>query len=183
MIRRLAWPIGALLLITILCGLVYVSGQQILRIGANDPQIQLSEDMASSIAAGKPIPDTVFTSPIDISKSLTLFFIVYDNTGRTLQSSGVLNGTIPSIPLGVLTYSKEHSQNRLTWQPRTGVREAIVVTHVNGGKGGYVLAGRSLREVERREDQLLFFTACAWAASFAIIGIGYLISSKSRSKR
>lgn len=183
MIHRLAIWIGALLLTTILCGLVYASCQHILRIEANDPQIQLSEDTASSIAAGITSPDITFITPIDISKSLAPFLIVYDDTGRVLQSSGILDGVTPSVPPGVLAYSKEHGQNRLTWQPRPGIRVAIVVTHINGGKGGYVLAGRSLWEVERREDQLLFFTTCAWAASLSVISIRYLLSSKSRSKR
>ena len=34
------------------CGLVYLAVQQDLRIGANDPQIQMAEDIASAITGG-----------------------------------------------------------------------------------------------------------------------------------
>ena len=49
----LKWlPIG--FVVTLLCGLIYVSGQFILRSGANDPQIQIAEDAAHVLGAGAP---------------------------------------------------------------------------------------------------------------------------------
>ena len=46
--------------------------------------------------------------------------------------------------------------NVVTWQPREGVRVATVTARWGGGT---VMAGRSLREVERREDQALLLVA------------------------
>jgi hypothetical protein len=37
--------------VTMLSGLVYIAVQQNMRIGANDPQIQLAEDAARALAA------------------------------------------------------------------------------------------------------------------------------------
>ena len=55
-----------------------------------------------------------------------------------------------------------HGQDRITWQPRTGVRQAIVAVYFHGRKTGYVVAGRSLREVEKRVDDLGLIVAAAW---------------------
>ena len=38
-------------------------------------------------------------------------------------------------------------EDRLTWQPEPGVRSATVVVHYQGAQAGFVMAGRSLREV------------------------------------
>ncbi len=168
---------------TLLCGLVYVSSQQILRQSANDPQIQMSEDTANVLATGKPLPASQFSPVIDIAASLSPYIIIYDDQGTPIGSTGLLHGKTPVVPMGILDYTKEHGQNRLTWQPEPGVRSAVVVTLIRGGRGGYVLAGRSLREVERREDQLLFFTACAWIAAMIITGLGFIITIHKRTKR
>ena len=38
-------------------------------------------------------------------------------------------------------------------------------------RGGTVLAGRSLREVERREDETLLIAAAAWLAMMLALGV------------
>ncbi|MCA1553286.1 MAG: hypothetical protein LC737_02800 [Chloroflexi bacterium] len=48
------------------------------------------------------------------------------------------------------------------WQPRNGVRSAIAVMHSNGG---YVIAGRSLREVEQQESRIELLDFLAWLLS------------------
>lgn len=164
-------------------GLTYVTGQQILRQGANDPQIQISEDTASLLASGKTLPATAFTPVIDIAKSLSPYFIIYDDSGNPMGSTGLLDGKIPTVPPGVIAYTKEHGQDRITWQPRPGVRSAIVITHVNTGLGGFVLSGRSLREVEKREDQILFFAVSAWIASSIALSLGFIASSQKHPRR
>ncbi len=45
-------------------------------------------------------------------------------------------------------------EDRITWQPEPGIRSAVVVVHYTGATPGYVMAGRSLREVEWRIDRL-----------------------------
>ncbi len=183
MAKSAVW-LTLVLLVTFGCGLVYISGQQILRQNANDPQLQLAEDIAATLAKGKPVSlPTTFTPAVDIATSLAPYAIIYDDHGAPLASTGLLHGKTPSLPPGVLAYTKEQKQDRITWQPETGVRSAIVVTRVYGGQGGYVLVGRSLREIELREQRLFFFAACAWAASILTIGLGYALSKEKRTKR
>ncbi len=147
------WLILAVL-ITALCGLVYLTAQQIYRQSANDPQIQMAEDLASDLSSGKKIEEVLPKKEVDISKSLSPFIIIFDSQKRPIASTAVLDGKIPLIPSGVFDYVAEHGEDRFTWQPKSGVRSATVVRKFAGSQSGYVLAGRSLREVEKREERL-----------------------------
>ncbi len=149
---------------TILAGLVYAALQQTLRMGANDPQIQMAEDTAAAVGAGTDARGLVPSPTVDVAHSLAPFLIVFDRDGRVVASSAALDGATPPLPAGVLDATRQRGENRLTWQPRPGVRIASVVTAVNGGADGYVLAGRSLREVESRIDQLGLLVTLAWLA-------------------
>ncbi len=157
--------------ITILAGLIYLSVQQAYRMGANDPQIQIAEDGASALAAAEDprqaLQSIVPSGEVDIAQSLAPYVIVFDANGKALASNAVLRGEIPSLPEGVFDYTRQHGEDRISYQPEPGVRSAAVIVSVNGGRDGYVLAGRSLREVEKRVDQLIPITALFWAAAMA----------------
>jgi hypothetical protein len=162
-----------------LCGLVYLTVQQSLRMGANDPQIQLAEDAASNLNAGASVESVVSSTQVEIADSLAPFLIVFDNTGKVLASSATLHGTVPVYPPGVLDYTRQKGQDRVTWQPEAGVRMATVVV---GYKNGFVMAGRSLREVENRETTTEQLSGAAmlaiWIATFVVIALGELIGRK-----
>jgi hypothetical protein len=148
------WLLVAIIL-TGLCGLSYAAMQQVLRQSANDPQIQLAEDAASKLAGGQPLQIVVPNEKVDIASSLAPYLIVFDANGNPIAASGQLDGQAPSIPNGIFNYVKQNGEDRLTWQPRPGVRSAIVVTQFKGTTtSGFVLAGRSLREVEIRESNI-----------------------------
>lgn len=142
----------------ILCitGLVYFTLQQTIRQSANEPGIQMSEDIANRLAKN---PDLTFLTSMDhveMSQSLSPFVMVFTPGGEVVASTALLDGGVPILPPGVLASTKSLGQNRITWQPRSGVRSAIVVTYY---PTGFVLVGRSLREVEKREDMLLVTVA------------------------
>jgi zona occludens toxin (predicted ATPase) len=65
------------LAITLLSGVIYIVGQQILRQSANDPQIQLAEDDARELASGKQVNANV-TNLVNINESLSTFVLVFD---------------------------------------------------------------------------------------------------------
>jgi len=156
---------------TILCALIYLSIQQDMRLSANDPQIQLAEDAASYL--GKGFSATSIISPyiIDISKSLGTFFMVFNEQGKLIGSSATLDKSNPQIPAGVFAYTKKHGEDRFTWQPKDGVRIATVMNHFSGKESGFVLVGRSLREVERREDMLERDAFVFWLVTILASGI------------
>jgi len=150
--------------VTVLAGLVYVAVQQSLRQGANDPQIEMAEDAAAQLQAGAQAQAVVGNNKVDMSQSLAPFLTIYDASGKVVASSAQLNGATPPIPPGVFDSVRSSGEDRLTWQPQEGVREAAVVTQFGGSSPGFVLAGRSLREVEDRESRLTQMVGAAWIA-------------------
>jgi hypothetical protein len=167
--------------ITAFCALAYASVQQAYRQGANDPQIQMAEDAADALADGTGVDVIVPASKVLVAKSLAPFLIVYDASGKVVSSSVMLDGQTPELPSGVLDSTKQLGENRVTWQPREGVRiAAVIVSYQNG----FVLAGRNLREVEIREMQVTQLAGLTWIlaiiATLVVIAFGeyFLIEKK-----
>lgn len=154
---------------TVLCGLVYVAVQQSLRMGANDPQIQIAEDAAAALQMGSFMNAVVPTSTVVFSESLSPYVVVYDHAGNPIVGNGILDDNLPKLPAGIFTYTQNVGEDRFTWQPRPGVRQAVVVVRVNNSSAGFVMAGRSLREVEVREDQVEWEAGLAWI--FILVGL------------
>jgi hypothetical protein len=102
-----------------------------------------------------------------MANSLSPFLIVFDNAGRPVAAGARLQGATPTPPAGVFT-SARSGEVRQTWQPATGVRAAMVVVHY---PGGFVLAARSLREVERREDNALALAIVGMIAALALAAL------------
>ena len=165
--------------VTALCLLVYAAVQQDIRQGANDPQIQIAEDLAENLSAGQPVSQAVPPYNIDIAKSLTPYAIVFDESGKPVASSVQLDGKTPEVPDGVFNYVKNHGEDRFTWQPKPGVRSAVVVTKF---KDGFVLVGRSMREIEKREERTFKMVGLAWlvtlASTFVVTAFLFLIIPK-----
>ena len=160
-------PLAAV--ITLLSGLIYLAVQQSLRWGANDPQIQMAEDAAVALTAGGT-PESVLTSAqVEISSSLSPFMVVYNAAGEPVVSSALLHGATPALPSGIFDYTRQKGEDRVTWQPEAGVRIAAVVVAYGGSQPGFVLTGRSLREVEIRESQVEQITGIAWVVSLAVL--------------
>ncbi len=172
--RALAFFLPSIALAVLTCGLVYAAVQQDLRSGANDPQLQMAEDAARALDGGATPGRLVASSKIDPASSLAPFLVIYDRSGGVLATDGSLDGHDPVPPLGVLEHARVDPPNVVTWQPRTGVRIASVSVPWGGGT---VLAGRSLREVERREDQLLLLVAAAGGVMLVGLALAALVAA------
>lgn len=181
MMRKLVKMLGTWLPIAIVtvgvCFLVYAAVQQALRQSANDPQIQMAEDAAYALAQGAAVETIVPPAEVEVRRSLSPFLIVYDDSGMVLKTSGLLDGQVPSLPRGVLDYTCVHGHDRVTWEPQRGVRMAAVVVRYQGQESGYVLAARSLREVEKREDQTLLIAGLAMLCVLAASLVGVVVST------
>lgn len=155
----LPWAI----MLTLVSATIYMAAQQTLRLSANDPQVEYAEDFAQRLVNGE-VPDASLAEPkIDIAKSLSTYIIILDKDNKILFTTGVLDGKEVTPPDGVFTAAKERGQNQVTWQPAAGVRTAIVVNYYNGKNTGYVVVGKSLREVESRTNLVMWQVTAAWA--------------------
>ncbi len=153
-------------IITMLSGLIYVSVQQVYRQSANDPQIEFAENISGEFAKGHSPEYLRDESQIDIGKSLSPFIQVYDDKKKLIVSTAMIGKNEPNVPAGVLENARKMGQNRITWQPTLLIRTAIVVNYYEAKtSSGYVVVGRSLREVERRDDQLTKSVFAVWMAT------------------
>lgn len=173
-ILRVFFPLAVV--ITLFSGMLYVAVQQVLRQSANDPQIQMAEDAASALASGKPVESVVPASVVDIAASLSPYLVVYDDAGKPIAASGLLHNQMPALPPGVFDYVRQKGEDRITWQPEPGVRSAAVVTRAGGSRPGFVLAGRSLREVENRETNMEQLLGLGWLGTLLAAFIAVSLS-------
>jgi hypothetical protein len=173
------------LVATMTAGIVYLAVQQDERATANDPQIQMVEDTAYNLQSGSPVTSVISGSQVDPSRSLAPFVIVYDFQGKVVSSQASIIGQIPDLPKGVLDLVKSNGEQRFTWQPQGSTRIAAVVAAYSGSSSGYVLAGRSLREVEVREGKLQSEISMAWLFSLlgSIILIGIFVWIQDRARQ
>lgn len=170
-------------LITLLSGLVYGGLRQTMRLAANDPQIQIATDISAALSVGEDPSPLIPERSIDISLSLSPFVILYDENGQPTRSNIVAEET-PTPPKGVFAYTRTHTDNRITWEPKAGTRVAAVLQHYQGNNGsGFVLVGRNLREVERNASRILTLVVAGWIATLlATLGILLVITPWSKRK-
>jgi sensor histidine kinase regulating citrate/malate metabolism len=155
-------------IITVIFGVTYATVQQSYRTAANDPQIQIARDINASLQQGKTV-EGFLADTIDIGQSLSTFVALYDANGKPVRSSGDLDGKMPELPAGVFEFAKSHGEHQVTWQPRSGVRMAMVIVSSTASPVGFVAAGRSLQEVEVREHNLIIMIFTGWIVCSVLI--------------
>ena len=163
------------LTITLLCLIVYVSVQQVLRLGANDPQIQIARDYADQKDSNLILKNIKALDKVDIDKSLNTFVMDFNQKGTLLESNGYFYNSTPQLPSGV--FKDNIVESKFTWEPESNVRIALVLEKTNTG---YIAVGRSLKEVEAREDQLGRDIAVGWIFTLIIsfislVGANYFL--------
>jgi hypothetical protein len=164
--RRRWWAAGAILA-ALAAGVVWFGAGLALRSGGNRQPLRLAAAAASRLASGSR-PAAVLPPMIDMASSPAPFVIVFDAQHHILASSGRLNGQLPVLPASVLAWVDRHGQDRITWQPQPGLREAAVIEPYRGTRQGIVLAAQSLRDISSRQLILAWSIACTWLAALAV---------------
>ncbi|HZZ99716.1 MAG TPA: hypothetical protein VFK07_03345 [Candidatus Paceibacterota bacterium] len=168
--------------ITIMAGLVYWTVQQDLRQTTNDELVQIALDFTNQLSQGTSVGSFDPSVQSDIETSLAPFVLIYDAQGHPLTGSGLLDGSVPSLPAGVFDYAKDHSEDRFTWQPKDDIREAMVVRYyTSSSSSGFVAVGHSLQETERHENKLGWQILIGWlialVASFIATALMEIIAT------
>ncbi len=165
---------------TLAAGAIVLVQHQVLRQLADEPQVQMAEDAARRLAEGADALSVLPAgAPVPVDRSQAPWLAVYDASGAPLASSGLYRGGAPMLPGGVFEFARTHDGHWLSWQPRPGVRQALVVAPIQ--RAGFVVAGRSLREVEARKRQVLELMAMAWCAGLAALALpALLLASRNR---
>lgn len=161
--------------VTILLIGVYTAITSSIRAEANQPQVQIAEDIASQLHDKIAPSISLPSKEVDIEHSLAPFVMIFDSTGKVQDSSGKLNGQPPSVPYAALTSFRTRQDNRITWQPKPNTQIAAVITYYRNDKTeGYVLAGRNLREVRRQQSTVIQTLTLTWAL---LIAFGLAVAS------
>jgi hypothetical protein len=171
------------LILTLMGGAAAVTMQQLLRRGADHPQIEMGRSYAHAIAAGARPQDLFPAERIDLRGSLEPFVIFYSESGVPIASTASLNSAVPVPPSGIFDHARKYQLDMVTWQPQPGVRMAAVLRHVSGPNPGFVLTGRSLFLVEEQEDLLRRGTFITWFAVMCLLALGALFLSRAESRR
>ena len=152
-------------IVTAIFGSIYLVVQQNYRQSANDPQIQLAEDATIALNGGI-LPQWNSSNQIDVGTSLAPFIVIFSASGTPVTASGLIDSTMPTVPAGIFASVSAHGEDRVTWQTPTGLRFAAVIVSY---KNGYVMAARSLREIEKREEALDFLLGVPWVISVILM--------------
>jgi hypothetical protein len=165
---------------TLILIILYACVQQSYRTGADDPQIQIAREVAGRLSTGRTA-DLFFTGDsLDLSRSGSVFTSLYNSAGKPVKATGFLNGKMPQMPSGVFDFANRFGENRISWQPQQGVRIAMVIEKVSSPGIGYVGVGRSLKEVEVRENNLSRMILIGWILCVGILLINAWVQSKHK---
>ncbi len=171
------------LILTFMGGAAAVTMQQMLRRGADHPQIEMGRRYAHAIAAGQKPADLLPASRIDLQNSLEPFAIFYTENGVPIASTASLNNAVPAPPAGTFDYARKYQLDSITWQPQPGVRIASVLRHVDGPNPCFVLTGRSLFLVEQQEDALRRGTFITWFVLMTLLALGALFLNHAQTRQ
>jgi hypothetical protein len=166
------------LILTLMGGSAAAAFHQMLRRGANQPQIQMAASYAAAIASGVKPEEAIPHNNIDLEQSLEPFAIFYDDQGVPTTSNGHLNQAIPIPPPGVFNYLRSHDTDTVTWQPQPNVRIAAVIHRISGPNPGFLLAGRSLRMVEEQESLFWKMVFVGWFILVFLLVAGAALLSR-----
>ncbi len=175
--------LAAAAVITMVIGLVYVAVQQNYRGGANEIQAQVATEISNRLQKNQSIEKLWPDDTIELTRSLRLFIELYDANKQPVATTALLNGSIPEIPHGVMEIARINNENRITWMPQSDVRMAMVVQHVNSPHAAYVAVGRSLKEVEMLEHNLLQMVFICWIMCIGVIIIHFVIAQFLQKKQ
>jgi hypothetical protein len=161
------------ILTVLVSGMVYVAVQQDYRSTADDPQMQMALDARTALMNGATPQSLVPANQVDIAQSLAPYLVIYDTSHQILAASATVQGDALIPPSGVFASADTLPMDRITWTPRPGVRSAIVVVRY---PGGYVLAGRSLRQIEERESNMEALVGIACGATLVFTFLAVLVT-------
>jgi hypothetical protein len=179
--RGSQWQLGlpriaTIIFATILFGTVYAVAQQLDRLSANDAPLRLASQVGAELRAGQST--TLDAQPhVDLAQSLAAFVVVEDAQGNPSAGSGFLQGSLISLPTGVLASAGTSGQDNVTWEPQSGLRFATVTLRVGDQ---FVSAGQSLKPSEDRDGTVRLLVGLGWLVSMLVLSgvwiLCYLLS-------
>lgn len=159
-------------MLTFTCLLVYLVTQQALRLAANELPVELAIQTFLDLSHHQNTKIMLPTGPVDISKSLNPFVIIYDRKMNLVATTALIHNQKPLYPKEVLKELTHQNEIRVTWQPKPNLRFASVAIKY---QNGYIVSGRSLLETEKLINQIEKIVIRAWFAGALFAGVMFFI--------
>lgn len=175
--------------VTLIFGTIFLTAQQILRLGANDPQYAMVKDGVARIKATQNGYAAQSGEMIDIKVSESPFMAVLDQEKRLVVSNARIDSTNQDIPLppkAVFDDAKSKGVRTFTWQDSEGRRFATMVEHValeNSGADFYVLGAKSLKSVESRISRIGWKVFLGYLLTLAALAWYFMSKGELRVKK
>jgi hypothetical protein len=130
--------------------------QEVTRSSADDVPRAQAQRAADALSRGGAPPQVAPAAATDLATDLGPFLTLHGANGAVQATTAQLDGVMPQVPRAVLAQARAHRIDRVTWQPRAGVREAVIALAWHSTTAQkVVVAGNSLRPSEDRQAQLL----------------------------
>ncbi len=186
-IRFILWLSGCFL-ITIFCGLVYISSQQIIRHSANYPLVEIASDISNASRVSQiELDNSLPKQKVDaIYSSGSPYVIIFDSKFNIIATNATAEGKQieEKPPFGVFENVSDNLPYFFTWEPVSSFRYATVVREIKlDNKKGYVLVARSLGYVEQLGKQMFIYAVFAWILGIGVVSIAAILISKCSKKK
>jgi hypothetical protein len=172
--------------VAIVCtyGIMYLAIQQYIRLSANEVPQQIAEDIKEKLEQGLPVTEAIGSMEnVNMEKSKAPFVMVFNAAGALTNTSASMGGVVAVPPGGVFSTAKQKGVNKITWQPKPGVRNATVtLPYAVNGHRGFVLAGKSLKGTEARERFLSIQIAAGLIITLFVTFLATLVVQYGREK-
>lgn len=159
-------------MLTFTCLLGYLITQQALRLDANELPAALAIQTSLDLSHHRNTKIMLPTVPVDISKSLSPFVMIYDRKINLVATTALIHNQKPLYPKEILKALSQQNEIRVTWQPKPNLRFASVAMKY---QNGYIVSGRSLLETEKLINQIEKIVIAAWFAGALFSGVMFFI--------
>lgn len=145
--------------------------QQTLRFSGDATLIDQAESIATTLNS-QSAKGLQANSKVEVEKSSGVFVIVIDKDGTENYSSVQLDGSTPKLPEGVIKAAQEKGRNRVTWEPKKGVRiSTVVVPYASQSESGVIVVGRSAKIMDEERTKINEYTLLGLISSILILFI------------
>jgi len=176
--KRYARLLYILAFTTLVFGTMYGLVQQQNRQQANDMSAIVANETAAHVEANPKLTG-IDLNPINLRTSRAPFIDVYNKKGELVAGSGLLDGKIARLPVGVVEHAQSGKPHTVTWAPDKDVRIATVIVATNNY---YVVGGQSLKSAESRMDSLTLLWAIGYGIA-VVLAVGSFVVHSIICKR
>lgn len=168
------------IIIAVAAYLLFAGGLATLYVVVQQDGRQAAEDAPRALLYAGEASLTQQPGQVDLSRSLGTFWVRYDAAGRPIAGDGYLDGSLARVPQGVLRTARTLGEDAVSWEPKPGLRFAVVAQPVGDGVS---VAGQSLQRTEQRIERTSLYVGGALVAGLFVVGAAVVADALVAQRR